>query len=248
MKQTLAYAFLGLLGIFAILFGLAFLRRKSDDESVVDIISDIPDTVQGGLQTLSGSLLRFVGRGKPLVSLTLDSNGIVQEDAVTLAGQAGDVVGRVVSDEEFSLALMVASEEPRAPDAVREAICQVVINQAFAAGLSITGLVQLHSSPARAGHYGKQITGRVASDRIPYEADLAIAAQAIDNRSNGIDNSMGATNFVNRYAFGVQEGSGSFADIVVKWGMEGKNAGTLFDYKNVVFFWKGAIPDQVEPV
>jgi hypothetical protein len=215
---------------------------------LLEIVTDIPDAFQGGLQTLSGTLARFVGRGKPLVTLHLDKNGIVTDDTVALAAEAGDVVGRIVSDEEFSLALMVASEEPRAPDDVREAICQVVINQALTAGLTITGLCQLHNSPNRSGHYGKQITGRVATDRTPYEADLAIAARSIDNRSNGIDISSGATNFVNRYAFGVQEGSGSFAETVADWATEGKKPGTLFGYKNVVFFWKGSIPDSAESI
>jgi hypothetical protein len=132
----------------------------------------------------------------------------------------------------------------------KAAICHVVCNQAATLGWGVTTTVQYHKTSSRAEHYGAQISGRVASGEDPYECDLAAAEYALAQRARGEDPTGGASNFVDVRAFGVQEGTGSFSELVEAWAAEGKRPGTLPDApSSLVFFWKGAgVPVFANPV
>lgn len=174
-------------------------------------------------------------------------NGVVQEDVATLAAQAAAVVGRDVAPDAYALARVCRSEEGRAGQMAKVYLCHVMLNQA--GGGDVVATIQAHNTSARNGHFGEQISGAVSSVQDPYESDLNAAEYALAQRAQGDDPTGGATNFVDRRAFGVQAGTGSFADLVARWGASGKRPGTLPDASaNLVFFWAGAPPDFAEAI
>lgn len=193
------------------------------------------------------ALRDVVDRGDRLSRCTLTDDGIVVESAAELVAQAVAVVGHDVNVDAYSLARMVRSEESSAGQIAKNYLCHVMMNQADALGWGITQVIQFHTTSTRANRYGKQISGRVASASDPYEADLAVAEHSLAERAQGLDPTGGATNFVDKRAFGVQAGTGSFEDLVSRWAVEGKTPGTLPDtHPALVFFWRNELPSQAE--
>ena len=206
--------------------------------------------VVGGLlmvtQTSAGAaVVDVVARGRRLTSETV-AGGVVQESVDDLVAQAAAVLGRDVDADALALALMCRAEEGEAGQITKVALCHVVCNQADTLGWSPLKLVQYHKSGA---HFGAQSGGRVASGRDCYENDLAAAELALDQRAAGLDSTGGATNFVNRDAFGVQEGSSTFDDWDAEMRGEGKVGGTLPGTSSaLVFYWRKAVPDIAEAI
>jgi len=204
--------------------------------------SDLP--VLAELADVLPTLYDDAFRGQRLCQSTV-VNGVVQEDVATLAAQASAVLGRPVANDALALARVCRSEEGRAGQMTKVYLCHVMLNQA--GGGDVIATIEAHNTAARDGHFGEQISGAVSSVQDPYESDLNAAEYALAQRVQGQDPTGGATNFVDRRAFGVQAGTGSFADLVTRWGASGKVPGNLPDASaNVVFFWAGDLPDVAE--
>lgn len=189
------------------------------------------------------ALVDVVERGRRLSVDTENTAGVVLDDPGTLRAAAEAIVGRPIALDAYSLARVCRSEEGRAGQVAKTYLCHVVMNQAQALGMGVTEVIEFHRTASRDQHYGAQISGRVASGEDPYESDLAAAEYALAERNNGQDPTAGASNFVDRRAFGVQEGTGSFAALVAAWAGEGKVPGNLPDAPDdLVFFWRGSVP------
>jgi hypothetical protein len=193
-------------------------------------------------------LVDVVGRGQRLTFSTV-VEGVVRESPAALAAQAAAVVGRPVSEEAIALALMVRAEGGSGGQTSKVYRCHVAYNQASGLGWSVVEVITYHTTPTRNRHFGEQITGRFASGRDCYEGDLQAAEFAAAQRAAGEDPTAGALNFVDRDSFGVQSGTGSFADVVDRWAADGKVPGTLPDAQSgLVFFWRGELPEIAEGI
>jgi len=201
--------------------------------------------VAGELADVLPELYDDAFRGAQLTRATVDADGVVLESAEELARQASEALGREVSIEAQALARVCRSEEGRAGQRAKTYLCHVMLNQA--GGRDIVATIQAHNTTKRNGHFGAQISGAVASGADPFESDLNAAEYALAERAQGIDPTNGATNFVDRRAFGVQAGTGSFEDLLARWGAAGKVPGRLPDAPdNLIFFWAGSVPDGAE--
>lgn len=79
------------------------------------------------------------------------------------------------------------------------------------------------------GHFtilDKQVR-RYSTAQDPYDGDIATARQAIAEHAAGIDPTGGAVKFLDKSGLRAQEGAGSYAGILAKWGEEGLVAFTL---------------------
>jgi hypothetical protein len=126
-------------------------------------------------------------------------------------------MGREISTDVYSIARVVRSEgaleaNPRA---------HVVLNDAAALGWTPTRLVTYSQDGSKLGRYGKQSGRRYATSSDPYEADVVAAELASAEYFTGTDITGGATKFVDKGAFGVQQGTGSYAALVESWGKSG---------------------------
>ena len=206
--------------------------------------SDLP--VLAELGDVLPALYDDTFRGQRLSQATL-VNGVVQEDVGALAAQAAAVLGRPVANDAYALARVCRSEEGRAGQMAKVYLCHVMLNQA--GGGDVVATIEAHNTASRDGHFGEQISGAVSSVQDPYESDLNAAEYALAQRAQGQDPTAGATNFVDKRAFGAQAGTGSFDDLVARWGASGKVPGNLPDAStNLVFFWTGGLPDVAEAI
>ncbi|HKQ96972.1 MAG TPA: hypothetical protein VJV75_03775 [Candidatus Polarisedimenticolia bacterium] len=189
------------------------------------------------------NLVDVVARGKRLSDDGSDVRGEVTVDDVELLSQAGEVLGRDVDWDAYAAARMLRSEDGSLGQIGKVYKVHVLLNQARALGRTLASTVQLHTDGDR---FGSQINGRFASGEDPYENDLKAAEYAIDQRGRGEDPTYGATNFVDKDAFGSQKGTGSFAALVARWAGDGKVPGTLPGAPStLVFFWRGGVPVDV---
>lgn len=195
-------------------------------------------TVDAGVDILAD----LVGSGRKLSTSILDEDNIVTNDPEQLRREAEDIIGQSVSADAYALARMVRSEAGSADLTTKVRLANVAINQARALGWSPYDVIVYHKTAARDGRYGAQISGRFASSRDPYEVDLKAALQALRGDITG-----GATNFAHQNAFGKQLGTASniqpFVDTLAK---EGKVPGYYPPDSNLVFFWRGGVPDDAE--
>jgi hypothetical protein len=157
------------------------------------------------------------GRGRRLTHGTQDDAGNVLESPEELAAAAGAVMGREISADTYSIARVVRSEgalegNPRA---------HVVLNDAAALGWTPTRLVTYSQDGSKLGRYGQQRGRRYATSADPYEADVVAAELAAGEYFAGVDPTGGATKFVDKGAFGVQQGTGSYAALVESWAADG---------------------------
>lgn len=186
-------------------------------------------------------LTDLVGSGRKLSTSTRDDAGVVEQEPDDLRAQAESTMGRDVSEDAYALARMVRSEAGSADLTTKVRLANVAINQAHALGWSPYQVIVFHNTPSRDGRYGKQISGRFASTLDPYEVDLKAAEQALQGDITG-----GATNFAHQSAFGKQLGTASniqpFVDTLAS---EGKVPGYFGSDSNLIFFWRGSVPDGV---
>jgi len=182
----------------------------------------------------------LVGSGKRLTVCTTDSSSIVLEEPEALLSEAVSVVGRDISPDAYALARMVRSEAGASDLTTKVRLACVAMNQASALGWSPYDVIVYHKTAARNGRYGAQISGRFASTRDPYEIDLKAAEQALRG-----DVTNGAINFAHQSAFGKQLGTASsiqpFVDTLAQ---EGKVPGYYGSDSNLIFFWRGSVPDD----
>ncbi len=168
--------------------------------------------------------------------------GVVEQDPDDLLIDACGIVGREISPDAYALARMVRSEAGSAGKLTKVRLANVAMNQARALGWSVYNVVVYHKTATRDGRYGAQISGRFASSRDPYESDLLAAEEALQGDITG-----GATNFAHQSAFGKQLGTASniqpFVDTLAS---EGKVPGFYAPDSNLIFFWRGSVPDGVK--
>lgn len=194
-------------------------------------------SIDGGIDVLTD----LIGSGRKLSTSHQDTNGVVTEDPDDLLVQATNVIGRTISQDAYALARMVRSEAGAADLTTKVRLANVAMNQARALGWSVYDTITYHQTAFRDGRFGAQISGRFASSKDPYEIDLKAAEQALQGDITG-----GATNFAHRSAFGKQLGTASniqpFVDTMAS---EGKVPGYYAPDSNLVFFWRGSVPDGV---
>jgi len=185
----------------------------------------------------------LVTRGARLTSTELNDAGDIDDDPAALAAAASDVAGHDVPVATFTLAFMLRSEGGSHGPMSKLQRAHVALNDAakhFGGELykCITA-----SSRGQTG-YGSQSGRRYATDRDPYENDLAIAEQALEERAQGIDRAGGAEKFVNESAMGgVQPGTPTYDALVAKWAPEGLHPVELADDNDepdLIFFRRGA--------
>lgn len=167
------------------------------------------------LLLLGGAVVVMATRGRRLTSSPAPSDGSrLQIYPSDLARVAEELLGRPVSVESYALARMIASEAGSGPVPEKQAIASVALNDARAHGWSL-----LYTLAGPTGLFGPQRGWRYATSRDPYEQDLQVAEAVLAGELG--DNTGGATKFVHAGAFGVQEGTGSYDDLVARWGREG---------------------------
>lgn len=179
----------------------------------------------------------FVTRGKRLtVSTTTD--GAVRERPELLVAEAARTLGRDVDPEAYALARMIRSEAGSRGVREKAAIGFVALNDARSHSWSVLETVTKHRR--RTFTFGEQSGGgRYSTARDPYENDLALAEAILAAEVE--DETRGATKFVHERSMGgVQAGSGSFADLVVRWGREGYEPFRIPDTTDLVLFRRTA--------
>lgn len=134
------------------------------------------------------------------------------------AAAATKILGRTVDPDAYALARMVRSEAGRENGVHKAAVAHVALNDARANGWTVAGTVTMRRGGS--GTFGAQSGGgRYATTRDPYENDLAVAEQVLSGALP--DPTGGAVKFVHRTAFGVQEGTTTYAGVVARWGEDG---------------------------
>jgi hypothetical protein len=169
---------------------------------------------------IKNTVVDVIGRGAKLTSTTLDAAGVVQTDPRDLAAQASAVMGRPVSLDVLALSRMVRSEGVDAGDLrVQVALNDLNdLNERKGYGWSAFDLITYSTDPSARGKFGSQLHRRYASSRDSYQADVQLVELAM---RNGFDATGGAIKFVDKSSFGVQEGTGSYADLVERWAADG---------------------------
>ena len=145
-----------------------------------------------------------------------DAPGETEETPDALAAAAGAVVGREVTPEAYVLARMLRSEAGSGNLVHKSAVAHVALNDANEHGWSLLHTLMVHNDGDR---LGAQRGGRYATSRDPYEVDLEVAEAVMGGRL--ADPTNGAVKFVHVSAFGVQPGTTTFDDVVVRWAREG---------------------------
>lgn len=193
-------------------------------------------SVDGGINFVSD----LVGSGQRLTTSSTNSDGVVLQDPDHLLAEACETVGRDISADAYALARMVRSEAGSSDLLTKVRLANVAMNQARSLGWSVYDVIVYHKTASRDGRYGAQISGRFASTRDPYESDLEAAEKALQGDITG-----GATNFAHQSAFGKQLGTASniqpFVDTLAS---EGKVPGYYSPDSNLIFFWRGSVPDD----
>lgn len=184
------------------------------------------------------SVYDVIKRGAKLTEAPAGTNGLVPIDPELLRKRASAVMGFDVLLDVYSAARMLRSEGA----AAGEIRVHVAMNDAAALGWSLHQVITYSSNAEARGLYGEQFTPaarapggvaskrRYASPRDPYAGDVEVAMQAMVDHRSGLDPTEGATKFVDKSSMGVQEGSGSYADLVARWGADGLRPFTLPGY------------------
>lgn len=166
-----------------------------------------------------GDLVRdFGSRGRRLTSSTLDG-AVVRETPAALAAAAAALLGRPVDVDAYALARMIRSEHGTGPDVEKVAMAHVALNDAADLGWPLVRALCFDRADRAGERFGTQQGGRYSTARDPYEVDLRIAEAVLSGAVS--DPTGGAVKFVHAGAFGVQAGTGSYADLVERWRAEG---------------------------
>lgn len=169
-------------------------------------------------------------------------NGVVQASAGELAQAAADTIGRFVAVEAYALARMIRSENGSNTMAAKLAIAWVALNDARALGWGLLHTLTYNRN-RQPQTFGEQKGGRYSTARDPFENDLLIAEMVLNG--DVADPTGGAVKFVNRTAFGVQEGTRSYADVVASWAADGLTPVELDDVGDLVVFRKTSYPTGI---
>lgn len=145
-----------------------------------------------------------------------DAPGKPGRSPEALAAEASAVVGRPVDATAYTLARMLRSEAGSGNLTHRAAVAHVALNDSRELGWTLLKTLTYHKDGL---YLGPQRNGRYATSRDPYEIDLQVAELVLDGALP--DPTNGAVKFVHVSAFGVQEGTTSYDDVVVRWGKDG---------------------------
>lgn len=158
-----------------------------------------------------------VGKGRRLNSTEVNEQGFVTDDPYALLNEARAVMGYEIEQDVYALARSGRSEGKNG----MEARMHVFMTQAEQAGLSVFALTVKQTGSPKDGYFGTQRGRRWASSRDPYEGDVRLAEKVYTEHNNGIDPTGGASRFVDKSAFGKQEGTRTYADVLHDWRNEG---------------------------
>jgi len=154
-------------------------------------------------------------RGRRLTSTTDGDRRTPAE----LAAAASAVVGRHVTTDAYVLARMIRSEGGHGNLQHKAALAHVALNDARELGWPLVKTLLYDRNDRDGERIGEQRGGRYATSRDPYEVDLTIAEAVLSGTL--ADPTHGAVKFVHVSAFGIQPGTSSYDDIVVRWAREG---------------------------
>lgn len=189
------------LGLFAALT-FAYLFIKYDEGDV---------TLETAMDFLG------VGKGKRLNTTEVNDLGYVPEDPYALLNEARAIMGYDIEQDVYALARSGRSEGRNG----MEARMHVFMAQAEQGGTSVWDLTIRQTGSPKNGFFGTQKGRRWASSRDPYEGDVKLAEKVYSEHNNGIDPTNGASRFVDKSAFGKQEGTRTYAEVLDKWRNEG---------------------------
>jgi len=146
-----------------------------------------------------------------------------EDDPAALAAAASAVLGREVTVNALALARMLRSEEGSAAPEVKAALAWVCLNAADEKRVSVVQRLTASKVAARDGKFGRQISRWASTAGDPYENDLAIAEDTMEKFMvyPERDPTNGAVKFVDKRAFGVQEGTRTYAEVEAEWATEG---------------------------
>lgn len=161
----------------------------------------------------------------------------IAEDPEDLAEAASDVAGQVIGVDEYALARMVRSEQPRGSSDVSTALVHTALNDARAHGWTVLHTVTVSSVASRTGRFGNQTTRRYSTKDDPFDGDLYVVRVAMAMHAGGDDVTGGALKFVDRDAFS----GGKYDAVVAAWAKEGLTPYNLPGLpSDQVFFRRGA--------
>jgi hypothetical protein len=173
-------------------------------------------------ETARDWIVDLTKRGRRLTVTELDEDLKVPSYPEQLAAKAMGVLGRPVTPTAYGIARMVRSEEGSGSPTTKRYLVWVLLNDSRALGWAPLKTLTYSTSTVRKGFFGKQITRRYSTARDPYENDLLIAEAVLAEYEAGRpDPTGGAVKFVNKLAFGVQAGTGSYAAVLAKWRADG---------------------------
>lgn len=223
MKPETSVA-LGLVGALA----FAYLFIKFDEGDV---------TLETTLDFLG------IGKGRRLNYTMVNDQGYIDTAPDTLIGEAEALISMAIDRDVYALARSGRSEGKNG----MEARMHVMVNQAAEAGMSVFELTVYQPGSVKNGFFGTQKGRRWASSRDPYEGDIGLATKVMIDNSAGKDPTGGASRFVDKSAFGKQEGTRTYADVLAEWTAEGYSA---YQYPEAsadfVLFRRGGVPDGFE--
>jgi hypothetical protein len=173
--------------------------------------------------TVATTVVDFLGRGARLTYGTLGDDGIVAEDPAELVAAASLVMGREISTDAYALARMARSEGIDAGALrIHVALNDLAdLNDRRGFGWSASDLITYSTDSDARGHFGIQLHRRYASTQDPYQGDVVLAEGTMAEHARGADQTLGAIKFVDKSSFGVQAGTGSYADLVTRWAKDG---------------------------
>lgn len=184
-----------------------------------------------------------VGKGRRLNNTSVNDQGFIDQAPDTLIGEAESILGVPIDRDVYALARSGRSEGKNG----MEARMHVMVNQAREAGMSVFELTVHQPGSVKDGRFGTQRGRRWASSRDPYEGDIGLATKVLIDNSAGADTTGGAGRFVDKSAFGKQEGTRTYAEVLAAWQGEGYTAYYYPEASNdFVLFRKGGAPDGFE--
>ncbi len=205
----------------------------------------------GGGNLVKTTVKDIATRGNKLTNGTyISSLGIVTQEPATLLQEAIANLGGPISLDEYSLARMIRSE------GIGQGLLRAHVALNDLASLSwpkdLTDLVTYSTDASRRHLYGSQWSAavppsyphanarRYSTSKDPYEGDVAIASQAIAERSEGIDRAAGAVKFLDKSSMGIQVGSSSFENTDAAWQADGLTPFTLPEWGDDLVLYKKA--------
>ena len=138
-------------------------------------------------------IANIIGRGRRLATLTQNEDGDGIENVDDLVAGAASILGRPVDRDTFVLAIISASEHPRAGEKEKALMQRVVMNYAASRGESIE---QAATGGRGLGHQAGRYCSTVNG---PWEDDYTLAER--NKAGTQPDDSGGAKHFVHKTGF-----------------------------------------------